>query len=301
MFKFNKTTDELGYHQHFTVRFSILSSYKLPSISGRLGLGTFTDMLTYLTIYYKKQRTNSRRIDKETSSIKQRTSKVYSTATELVWCDLSKLQTDSIAWNRFMRLSNGNGTGKAKVKVKAFLDIMYQNLPCTLATSTVGTQLETLVTRYKPDILFLGEADGEDVKAGCPEGYAWVGGSLKSKKNLIRVSAIVNDKIPFKTFNIKTKVPAVGIKVGEWKIVGVYREWALEGDQSTKSREQQIDRLQDFVSYWLTLKGKTCCLGDFNFDPLPETDYQKQLEPIRTCVNDVVLPVGWYQMGVEQK
>ena len=39
------------------------------------------------------------------------------------------------------------------------------------------------------------------------------------------------------------------LEVGEWKLIGIYREWALCGDQTTMSKDQQIDRLTDFVNF----------------------------------------------------
>ena len=195
------------------------------------------------------------------------------TATPLVWCYCNSLHTDSIDWNRYMHSSNGNRPGK----VKDYIDVMYQNLPGVLGVATLGTQLESIVERIHPDVLFVGEADGDDVKAACPEGYNWVGGSLKNKKEIIRVSALVRENIPFKTFKISTKVPAVGIKIGEWKLIGIYREWALCGDQDTKTKEQQVERLSDFVDYWLTVRCKCICVGDLNFDPFPGTEYQRSL------------------------
>ena len=54
--------------------------------------------------------------------------------------------------------------------------------------------------------------------------------------------------------------------------------------------------MRDFVDYWLTVKCKCICVGDFNFDPFPGTEYQRALEQIRTCVNDVILPAGWRQL-----
>ena len=211
------------------------------------------------------------------------------------WYDSAPLLMTLKAWNRLMHTLNGNKMSKP-AKIKDFLDVMYQNLPGTLGVTTLGTQLDSIVSRMKPDVLFVGEADSEDIKAACPEGYVWVGGNLKSKIQEIRVSAIVREKIPFKSFNIKTKVPAVGLKVGEWRLIGIYREWALCGDQTTKSKDQQIDRLTDFVNYWSGIKSKSACLGDFNFDPFPDSDYQRSLENIRTCVNDVILPAGWCQL-----
>ena len=214
-------------------------------------------------------------------------------ATMLDWwhCCTNHLHTDSIAWNKSIRIVNGN-----KSKVKDFLDVMYQNVPGSLGVVNLSNQLDSIVERIHPDILFVGEADSEDVKAACPEGYIYVGGDLKAKKDLVRVSALVKDNIPFKKIKTNTKIPVVGLKIGEWHLLGVYREWALCGDQSTKSREMQVERLENFVEYWLTIRCKSICIGDFNFDPFPGTEYQRSLESIRTCVNDVVLPTGWRQL-----
>ena len=77
------------------------------------------------------------------------------------------------------------------------------------------------------------------------------------------------------------------LEVGEWKLIGIYREWALCGDQTTMSKDQQIDRLTDFVNFWSGIKTKYVFLGDFNFDPFTDSDYQRSLENIKTCVNDV--------------
>ena len=107
---------------------------------------------------------------------------------------------------------------------------------------------------------------------------------------------LIKDNIPFKTFKIDTMVPAVGLRIGEGKCLGIYREWSLCGDQDTKAKEMQVERLNDFVNYWLTISCKAICLGDFNFDPFPTSEYQRSLEPIRTCVNDVLLPTGWTQI-----
>ena len=225
----------------------------------------------------------------------QRVIKTHSTATFSDWCYCRSIQTDSnLDWNHHMRMINGNRSGKL---VKDSLEVLYQNLPGSLGEDQVGTHLDTITERFKPDILFVGETETEKVKSSCPDGYTWVGGNLKGgKKGIIRVSALISDKLPFKAFNINTKIPAVGLKVGQWKFIGVYREWALEGDQSTKARLDQIDRLSDFTNYWLSIKGRAAVLGDFNFDPVPDTDYQKSLENIRTLVNDDVLPTGWRQL-----
>ena len=221
-----------------------------------------------------------------------KTNKVNSTATMLDCCLSDLVHTDAVSWNKYMRMSNGNGPGK----VKDFVDCMYQNLPGVLSVPILGTQLGTIVTRMNPDVLIVGEADSENVKAACPDGYNWVGGSLKNSKKTIRVSALVKENLPYKTFTVRTKVPVVGLKIGEWRVLGIYREWALEGDKDTKARELQIERLSNFVDYWLTVRCKCICIGDFNFDPSPGTEYQRSLEPIRSCVNDIILPAGWRQL-----
>ena len=191
-----------------------------------------------------------------------------------------------------MRMTNGNRVGNCKDS----LDIFYQNLPCTLSAESVGTQLDSLVERFKPDILFIGEADSDLVRSACPEGYTFVDGNIKGRVKVTRVSAIVNNSISHKTFKINTLVPAVGISIGEWKLIGVYREWAKEGMQETKSKEEQCERLQDFTDYWTKITNKAAVFGDFNFDPIPDNDYQRSLECIRTLINDEILPAGWRQM-----
>ena len=191
-----------------------------------------------------------------------------------------------------MRMMNGNRVGNSKDS----LDIMYQNLPCTLNAESVGTQLDSLTERFKPDILFIGEADSDLVRSGCPDGYAFVDGNIKGRVKITRVSAIVNINIKYKAFKINTMVPAVGVKVGEWTLVGIYREWAKEGMQETKSKEEQCDRLLNLTEYWTKITKKAAVFGDFNFDPIPENDYQRSLECIRTLVNDDILPSGWRQM-----
>ena len=96
------------------------------------------------------------------------------TATFLDWCHCTHLHTDAnMTGNFWMRMSNGNG------KVKDELDIQYQNIPGSLGVQEVGTVLDTMVSRLKPDVLFLGEVDSSLTKAACPDGYSWVGGHLK--------------------------------------------------------------------------------------------------------------------------
>ena len=97
------------------------------------------------------------------------------TATFLAWCYCNSLHTDSVVWNKFMKMSNGNRPGK----VKEFLNVMYQNLPGTLGVDTLSTALTGIVERIHPDVLFVGEAESNNVKQACPEGYNWVGGFLK--------------------------------------------------------------------------------------------------------------------------
>ena len=122
------------------------------------------------------------------------------TATMLVWCYSNSLHSDAVYWNQFMHASTGN-----KSNVKEYVDVMYQNLPGVLGVANLGTQLESIVERIKPDVMFVGEADGGNIKAACPEGYNWVRGGLKNKIEIIRVSALVRENVPFKTFRINTK------------------------------------------------------------------------------------------------
>ena len=74
------------------------------------------------------------------------------------WFDSAPLLMTLKSWNKLMHMANGNKMSKP-VKVKDFLDVMYQNLPGSLGVTTLGTQLDSIVSRLKPDVLFVGEAD----------------------------------------------------------------------------------------------------------------------------------------------
>ena len=91
-------------------------------------------------------------------------------------------------------------------------------------------------------------------------------------------------------------IPTVTIKVNEWRLMGVYREWSLQGDPLTKSKELQSERFGDFIGKWKGINTKSVILGDFNFDPVSMSDYQKGLDCIRLQVNDDILPSGWRQL-----
>ena len=71
--------------------------------------------------------------------------------------------------------------------------------------------------------------------------------------------------------------------------MGIYREWALQGDPLTKTKECQTKRFEDFINKWKGINTKSVIIGDFNFDPVSMTDYQRGLDCIRLLVNDEIL------------
>ena len=62
-------------------------------------------------------------------------------------------------------------------------------------------------------------------------------------------------------------------------VVGVYREWGLQGDKDQKTRDvdAQLLRSQSLVHELRKIRGKSCVLGDFNFCLLDESSRHKHL------------------------
>ena len=152
------------------LKLNVITSNKQPTFEQettslyRTSRSRFQNRAHPSKLYYRQQQHHH-------ETIKSKPVQAILTATALVWCFSDLVHTDSIAWNRYMHSINGNRPGK----VKDFGDIMYQNLPGTLGVDTLGTQLSSIVERIKPDVLFVGEAHSENVKAACPDGYNWVG------------------------------------------------------------------------------------------------------------------------------
>ena len=191
--------------------------------------------------------------------------------------------------NKLMKTYNGN--------IQKTIDVVFQNIPNFTPAEDIEINIANLLHFYKhPAVLFLGEVDVEKVKLCVPKDYTLVSGKLKNAKK-IRNSALISKNYVFRDISPNLDVPVVGIEIGKWKLFSVYREWAKEGDQSTRDLEFQIERFKTLVEFWTKQKGRCCFLGDFNFDPRPNvSQHQENLEKIRELVADEILQRGWLQI-----
>ena len=224
------------------------------------------------------------------------------TATFLVWCFYAgagaKFHTDSIDWNRYMHALNGNNKNFSMQRARKrdpFLGIFHQNIPGWCDQEEVGIAVDRLIKVYKPSLLFIGEAESYLVEAACPEGYCFVQGNVTGT-NIVRISLLIKNDIKFRSLKLSSLVPIVGVKVGSWNFYSIYREWSHGKDQSTNHREGWETRFRNLVEKWKTFPGNSLVLGDFNFDPLPISGYQKKFDFLREMVRSEVTDSGWTQL-----
>ena len=133
------------------------------------------------------------------------------------------------------------------------------------------------------------------VEANCPEGYCFVNGVVKGT-NVIRMSCLIKNNITFKVIKLESSIPTVAVKVGSWKLHSVYREWSHGKDMSTNNKEGWEKRFSEFVDIWQHFTGNSLVLGDFNFDPLPVSAYQRQFQKLRDMVQCQIIDKGWTQL-----
>ena len=96
------------------------------------------------------------------------------------------------------------------------------------------------------------------------------------------------------------KIPNIGITVGKWKTVGVYREWSAGADMKTLAVPQQEERWKQFVSSWSKLRSKwTVLMGDINICLAKkdvQTQHNKNMTVMKELIEDEILSGGWSQL-----
>ena len=188
-----------------------------------------------------------------------------------------------------------NGNGNSKV-----LKVLYQNIPgYTLNNEDIIASIELILDQEKPDVLGIAEPKYNDLERDW-DGYTLVKGSLKNGTK-IRLNALIRNSLVYETFEWKTDVPMIGLRVENEKIVLVYREWNLDGNRDTNQIPSQVDRWKNFLEEAAKLKGKNChILGDVNYEYWKvDTPHQRKLEPLRELTRDYLIADGWIQVVVE--
>ena len=194
-----------------------------------------------------------------------------------------------MATNMMLKMMHGN------IK-QQWCQVIYQNIPGTCKNIEISNNLDILITKYSPQILFVGEADADIVSTCTITNYTFVRGTCHGVAKM-RMSAFVRKDIKFDQIDVDCEIPLVCLRVGDWKITGVYREWAFGGDQSTRSIADQEKRFTTFMNWWSKLNGKNITIGDFNFNALPsDSVHQINLNSIRDSVAEKILCKGWTQL-----
>ena len=189
-------------------------------------------------------------------------------------------------WNRKMREENGNGK----------INVIYQNLPCTYRSRSAETLILELIQKFKPLCLFLGEI-GHDVLSSCsiPD-YKLIAGK-KVNSNNTRMNCFIQDTCQHEVLGVTCDVPTVAIRTMDWNLIGIYREWQVPGNNGSMNLKMQEDRFGTLTGMLKTLRGSTCCLGDFNFDLIHvDSEYQRRFDRMRELVADDLLMQGWSQV-----
>ena len=141
----------------------------------------------------------------------------------LVLMNVSPLSMMS-AVNKEMKRVNGNRRHAAP-----FLDVVHQNLPGNTSLESVQIQLDIIVHRYRPAVVVVSEMSADKMEQVVLEGYTFVRGKQKNFADC-RVSMFVQKCLPMEELNVVSEVPVVGVRMGEYNILGVYREWARQAD-----------------------------------------------------------------------
>ena len=93
--------------------------------------------------------------------------------------------------------------------------------------------------------------------------------------------------------------PCVSIKIGGYTIISVYREWRLLGQPESDKLDDQIRRLNSFLTSIKEVKGNTIILGDLNIDINEknlESQYYCSLRALRELLASDMTTLGFDQL-----
>ena len=199
-------------------------------------------------------------------------------------------------WNWFMKMTNGNRNWRNKLH---WINVAYQNIPQGLSVLNKEDIIERILHSYRPHILGLAEPRYSELSTMFFDGYSLVSGSALGI-NDPRLNILVKDGLTLEFLPFETEIPSILVKVGQAKVLFLYREWNKDGDEDTGSFTQQEDRWREFVRRWRTLKGRVNVVGDCNFEYWKlETAHHRNCQKIKAEVTDNIIPRGYVQCILE--
>lgn len=191
-------------------------------------------------------------------------------------------------WNKWMKMVNGN--------ILQWINICYQNIPLGVATETKEMVIEQILHNYKPHLLGLAEPRRSELETMSFPGYSLVTGTANGIENC-RLNVLVKDGLQYEVLPLATEIPCLLLKVGEAKVIMLYREWNKDGVAHTNHfKVHQEPRWRMFIDAWARLRGRVTVLGDCNFEFWrQDTSHHHNCSGIKDMVLEDILPKGYVQ------
>ena len=182
--------------------------------------------------------------------------------------------------------------------VKKFVSVYYTNIPGVVSKQNVESAIISIIHKFSPDVLYIGEVDAKLLSLCNVDDYIFEAGSGMSLKRQ-RMGCFIKCGVKYEKWSINNvSIPNLGITIGRWRTIGIYREWAAGADMKTISIPQQEERWKQFVHEWAKLKGRwTCLLGDLNICMSGrESQQANNMRNMKALIEDEILARGWSQL-----
>ena len=222
-------------------------------------------------------------------------------ASDLTMCLWKYGLHNGLSNNKYMKMYNGNG--------KKVLNIYHQNIPgVTMSDEMVKINLEIILDKYKPDVLFISEISPDRIENLNFLDYELVRGIIDIKDvKEPRMCVLVSQRVRHKVIEIKTQIPCVCIEINNTKVIGLYREWSnIVRDPKDPKRFKTSEynnpqkRLKTLTSVLRRLSGSITIVGDFNWCAIDtirnENPTQRKNDSLRKIWDDDVGSRGYVQL-----
>ena len=201
-----------------------------------------------------------------------------------------------LLWNQMMRMEHGNGRRRGKFQ---WIDVAFQNLPQGLSLQNKEENIERILHHYRPHILGLAEPRTSELSTMFFDGYSLVPGTALGIINP-RLNVLIKDGLDVEFLPFETEIPSLLLKIGQVKLLFVYREWAKDGDEDLGSFPHQEARWSHFVDLWSRLRGRVNVIGDCNLEYWRmETAHHRNCQGMKTEVMEKIIPRGYVQCITE--
>ena len=170
--------------------------------------------------------------------------------------------------------------------------VMSQNIPKGISPDDKVIEIQQILLRFSPDVIFIAEARADEVGAGAYDGYVFAPGHLENGKNSPRISVLYKSSLQvLDVVHLREEVPNVHLKIQfgseMYSVSSGYREWSYDGVLRNRNEELQEQRWRSFLAAWHTTFGRLknkLILGDFNISMLEPQAYPKLKEIIAEYV-----------------